>query len=246
MRVVILGATSAIAEATARRYAADGASILLVGRNGARLADMAGDLAVRGAVRVETAVCDLVEERDVKARLEGFSAILGGIDQVLIAYGVLGRQDEAETDLAAADMVLRVNFNSVAAWSLAVAEVLERQGRGMLLVIGSVAGDRGRRTNYVYGAAKAGVAALIEGIAHRFADKGPRAILIKPGPTDTPMTRGMEARGVLWSTPDRIAGVIYRQARHGGAAVSYAPWFWRYVMLIIRNLPARVFNRMEI
>ena len=114
MRVVILGATSAIAEATARLYAAAGATILLVGRNDARLSDMASDLRERGARLVKTAVCDLVSEPDVMARLEEFAALAGGIDHLLIAYGVLGSQEEAENDPAAAETVLRVNFNSVA------------------------------------------------------------------------------------------------------------------------------------
>ncbi|MEI2387756.1 SDR family NAD(P)-dependent oxidoreductase [Breoghania sp. JC706] len=246
MRLVILGATSAIAEATARLYAAEGAAILLVGRNDQRLSAMANDLRERGARLAETTVCDLVSEPDVMARLEEFAALAGGIDHFLIAYGVMGLQGEAEKDPAAADAVLRVNFNSVAAWSLAAAAYFERERRGTLLVIGSVAGDRGRRANYVYGAAKAGVAAFVEGIAHRFADTGPRALLIKPGPTDTPMTRGMAGRGMLWSSPEQIAAIIYRQARKARGPVVYAPWFWRYVMLIIRNLPVRVFNRMDI
>ena len=211
-----------------------------------RLSDMASDLRERGARLVKTAVCDLVSEPDVMARLEEFAALAGGIDLLLIAYGVLGSQEKAENDPAAAETVLRVNFNSVAAWSLAAAAYFVRERRGTLLVIGSVAGDRGRRANYVYGAAKAGVAVLVEGIAHRFADTGPRAILVKPGPTDTPMTRGMSGRGMLWSSPERIAAIIYRQARKGGGPVVYAPWFWRYAMLIIRNLPVRVFNRMDI
>ncbi|WP_321340443.1 SDR family NAD(P)-dependent oxidoreductase [Breoghania sp.] len=245
MRLVILGATSAIAEATARRFAAKRAHILLVGRKGERLEAMAGDLRSRGAGRVETMVCDLVEERDVRGLLDEFASLIGGIDQLLIAYGVMGRQREAELDPAAAERIFQVNFNSVAAWSLAGAEVFERQGHGTLLILGSVAGDRGRRGNYVYGAAKAGIAALAEGINHRFADKGPRVVLVKPGPTATPMTRGMNRGGPLWSTPDQIAGVVVGSAA-GGGAVAYAPWFWRYLMLVIRNLPSRIFNRLDI
>ncbi|WP_321337120.1 SDR family NAD(P)-dependent oxidoreductase [Breoghania sp.] len=247
MRLVILGATSAIAEATARRFAAERAHILLVGRKGQRLEAMAGDLRSRGAGRVETMVCDLVEERDVRGLMEEFASIIGGIDQLLIAYGFMGQQREAELDPEAAERIFQVNFNSVAAWSLAGAEAFERQGHGTLLILGSVAGDRGRRGNYVYGAAKAGIAALAEGINHRFAGKGPRVVLVKPGPTATPMTRGMDRSGPLWSTPDQIAGVVVGSASASGrGAVAYAPWFWRYLMLIIRNLPSRVFNRLDI
>nr|WP_245366630.1 SDR family NAD(P)-dependent oxidoreductase [Neorhizobium galegae] len=240
-----MGATSAIAVCTARLYAKEGASLLLVGRDENRLSQMAADLKVRGAERVEIAVHDLAAETDVGAHLSGFITQLGGVDHVLIAYGILGDQHAAERDLVAAAEILKVNFNSAAAWSLATASVLERQGRGSLVVIGSVAGDRGRRANFIYGAAKAGLETLVEGIAHRFADKGPRAVLIKPGPTITPMTEGMNRKGLLWATPEKIAAITHARAYRGGS-IAYAPGFWRYIMLIIRTLPGVIFNRMDI
>ncbi len=245
MRVIILGATSAIAACTARLYAKEGASLLLVGRDENRLSQMAADLKARGAERVEIAINDLASETDVVARLSAFVDQLGGVDHVLLAYGILGDQSAAERDLASAEEILRVNFNSAAAWSLAAASVLEQQGRGSLVVIGSVAGDRGRRANFIYGAAKAGLETLIEGIAHRFADKGPRAVLIKPGPTITPMTDGMNRKGLLWATPETIAAITHARA-YRGSSIAYAPGFWRYIMLIIRNLPGAIFNRMDI
>lgn len=245
MRVIILGATSAIAEATARLYAQEGADLLLVGRQKDKLAAIADDLKVRGAARVETALHDLVGPGDVRSVLAEFIGRLGGMDHVLIAYGVLGDQNEAERSMVATEEILDVNFNSVAAWCLAVADVLERQARGSLIVLGSVAGDRGRRGNYVYGAAKAGLAALVEGISHRFANNGPRAAIVKPGPTISPMTDGMNRKGVLWATPEQIAKVVRRAAESNGP-VFYAPARWRLIMLIIRNLPTAIFNRMSI
>jgi short-subunit dehydrogenase len=245
LRLVVLGGTSGIAEATARIYAAEGAEILLVGRQEDRLAAIAADLTVRGAARAETAVADLAAPTDAAAALAGFAATLGGIDHILVAYGILGDQAEAARDPAAAERILAVNFNSAAAWCLAAANLLEAQGHGSLVVLGSVAGDRGRRQNYVYGAAKAGLAALVEGIAHRFAAKGPRAVLVKPGPTITPMTEGMVRKGFTWAKPEDVAAVVRRAADKGGPVV-YAPWFWRYIMLIIRFLPAPIFNRLDI
>lgn len=245
MRLIILGATSAIASATARRYAADGAAILLVGRDQVRLQQNATDLKIRGAERAEIVVCDLARPDDAERQFDSFVHQLGGVDHVLLAYGILGDQAEAERDLVAANEILGVNLVSAAAWSLAAANVLERQGRGTLAVIGSVAGDRGRRANYIYGAAKAGLGVLVEGISHRFANKGPRAVLIKPGPTITPMTDGMTRKGALWATPEQVATVVYAKS-HGGGPAAYAPWFWRYIMLIIRNLPSAIFNRMDI
>jgi len=244
--VIILGATSAIAEATARLYAGEGAELLLVGRQPERLAAIADDLKLRGAARAETAIRELAECRDAAAAFAGFVAQLGGVDHVLLAYGILGDQLAAERDPAAARTSFEVNFTSAASWVLAAAEALERQGQGSLVVLGSVAGDRGRRANFVYGAAKAGLATLVEGIAHRFAASGPRAVIVKPGPVVTPMTEGFANRkGLLWATPETVAAIVRRAADRGGPVV-YAPWFWRWIMLIIRLLPARIFNRLDI
>ena len=165
MRVIILGATSAIAEATARLYVRDGADLLLVGRQADRLVAIAADLKVRGAARAEVAVRDLAEMDGIAADFAGLVATLGGVDHVLLAYGILGDQGAAEHDPAAAEAMLRINFNSAVAWTLAAADVLERQGRGSLVVLGSVAGDRGRRANFIYGAAKSGLAT--SGRGHR-------------------------------------------------------------------------------
>ena len=245
MRLIVLGATSAIGEATARLYAADGASILLVARNERRTEDIAADLRARGAHQVKTATCDLADAADADGKLRDWNRQIGGADDVLLCYGVLGDQDRAERDGPHTAEILHVNFNSAAAWCLAAANLLEENGHGTLVVLGSVAGDRGRRANYIYGAAKAGLETLVAGISHRFARKGPRAVIIKPGPTVTPMTEGMKRDGLLWSTPDQIARQVHKCARSGGP-VAYAPPFWRYVMLIIRNIPHAVFNRMDI
>lgn len=245
MRIIFLGATSSIAMATARIYAAEGASIVLVGRDRGRLEQTSADLSNRGAGRVEIATCDLAIPHDAAGQLRAFADQIGGVDHIILTYGILGEQYEAERDAEIAEEILRVNFNSAVAWCLASADLLERQARGTLVVIGSVAGDRGRRANYVYGAAKSGLAVLVQGIAHRFANKGPRAVLVKPGPTITPMTEGMNRNGLLWARPEQIAAVIHASALRGGP-IAYAPGFWRYIMLIIRNIPSRIFNRMEI
>jgi len=246
LKVIILGATSAIAEAIARLYAAEGAELLLVGRHGERLAAIAGDLRLRGAARADTAVRDLAGAVGSGTIFASFVETLGGLDHVFLAYGILDDQKIAEHDPAAVERSLTVNFTSAAAWVLAAAAVLERQGRGSLVVLGSVAGDRGRRANYVYGAAKAGLATLVEGIAHRFAGKGPRAVIVKPGPVITPMTESFANRkGLMWATPETVAAIARRAADRGGPVV-YAPWFWRWIMLIIRLLPTTIFNRLDI
>jgi short-subunit dehydrogenase len=246
MRVIVLGATSAIAEATCRLYAQEGGELLLVGRRSERLDAIAADLRLRGAARAEVAICDLGEAGDVAAAFAGFVATLGGVDHIILAYGILGDQHSAAQDPATAATMLQVNFTSAAAWALAAAEMLERQGHGALVVLGSVAGDRGRRANFVYGAAKAGLATLVEGIAHRFAGNGPHAVIVKPGPTITPMTAGFARRnGLLWASPETVASIVRRAAERGGPVV-YAPGFWRFVMLAIRCLPAPIFDRLDL
>jgi decaprenylphospho-beta-D-erythro-pentofuranosid-2-ulose 2-reductase len=243
LRVLFLGAGSGIAQATARLYAAEGAIIGLAGRNAGRLAGIADDLRARGATQVETFDVDFTAVA-VPQTLAAMADKLGGLDHAVLAYGVLGDQALAERDPAEAQSIIDVNFRSAAAWALAVADMLEGQGKGSLVVLGSVAGDRGRRANYIYGAAKAGLSTLVEGISHRFHGTGPRAVIVKPGPTDTAMTAGMTKGGPLWATPEAVAAVVRKAADKGGPVV-YAPARWRLIMAIIRMIPAPVFNKMN-
>ncbi|MCI3132699.1 SDR family NAD(P)-dependent oxidoreductase [Phenylobacterium aquaticum] len=239
-RVIILGALSAVAVATARLYAAQGAALTLVARDAGELALLAADLKVRGASAVTPEVLDLAQadpsllKRWVEAR--------GGCDLVLIAYGTLTDQARAETDLAYGREQLATNFGSAAGWAMAAAAALEAQGHGALVVLGSVAGDRGRGSNYVYGAAKAGLGVLVQGLAHRLAGSGARAVLIKPGFIDTPMTAHLAKSGPLWSKPEAIARVIAKAAVSGGPIV-YAPAYWRLILWVIRALPAALVHR---
>ncbi|MDR3474693.1 MAG: SDR family NAD(P)-dependent oxidoreductase [Devosia sp.] len=243
LRVVILGAASGIAEATSRLYATEGAVLLLAGRNAERLEQIAADLKVRGAPRVEIAAFDLVAV-DAVSELAAFSQRLGGIDHILLAYGLMTDEAEAERDFSKAAAMIAVNFTSASGWALAAANLLEAQGRGSLIVLGSPAGDRGRRKNFVYGATKAGLAVLVQGIAHRFAGKGPRAVLVKPGPTDTAMTASLRGSGAKLATPEQVAVIVRRAADRGGP-IQYAPPKWRLIMRIVREIPAPIFDRLN-
>lgn len=243
-RIVILGATSAIAEATARLWAPGGARILLAGRNEARLNEIASDLKARGAAEAIDWPLDCANA-DARAELGKMVDRLGGLDILLLAYGVLGEQAELERDPAAAARLIATNFSSAAAWCLAAAAVLEKQGAGTLLVIGSVAGDRGRRSNFIYGATKGGLALLVEGIAHKLAPLGARAVIVKPGFVGTPMTAAIANKGPLWAKPEAIATSIVRAGEKGGPEI-YAPGFWRGIMLVIRSLPVAIFNKINI
>ncbi len=243
-RVAIIGATSAIAEAAARIWAARGARLVLVGRNAVRVEAIAADLRVRGATQVETFVADCAQA-DPPSLVKRIVEMLGGLDVALLAYGVLGDQAQFECDPDAMADLLHVNFTSAAAWCQAITAVLERQRSGALLVIGSVAGDRGRASNYVYGASKAGLGVFVEGVAHRLARAGAAAVLIKPGFVDTPMTAGVANKGALWARPEAVAQIIVASA-HRGRPLVYAPWFWRVIMLVVRNIPSTIFHKTKL
>lgn len=241
-RIVIIGALSAIAEAAARIWAKRGAHLILAARDPARLAAVANDLKACGAT-VETFAADLaaVDAGQLFERMtEG-----GPVDAVLISYGLLGDQARAEKEPDHAREILAVNFTSTASWCLAAANVLEAQKRGTLVVVGSVAGDRGRASNYVYGAAKGGIGVLVQGLAHRLSRSGARAVLVKPGFVDTPMTAHIAGKGALWAKPDRIGRAIVdsADAKGWGGPIVYAPWFWRWIMLLIRATPSAVLHR---
>lgn len=244
-KILILGATSAIAEAVARRLAAEGASLALVARNGERLASLADDLRIRGARQIWQTTLDVNEiARHEGLIREAASALGGEIEGILIAPGTLTDQKRAQDDTAYAISELQTNFTSLAAFINESARLLDRQGHGTLAVISSVAGDRGRQSNYWYGAAKAGLDALLSGLRNRFTAQNIAVLTIKPGFVDTPMTAGFR-KGALWVGPDRVARDIVAAMR-SGRGVLYTPWFWSLIMFVIRAIPEPVFRRLKL
>lgn len=245
-RIVIVGATSAIAEHCARQWLAEGpATLTLVGRDAARTERVAADLRVRSpqsAIDVRTT--DFESPRAIQALAETLAAT-GAIDIVLIAHGSLPEQPAVQTDLEANRAALQINAVSPVLFAEAFATPLQHAGRGTLAIIGSVAGDRGRRSNYVYGAAKGLVARYAEGLQHRFAGTAVRVVLVKPGPTATPMTAHLKNGGRALAPVDRVAADIVRAVARG-TPVCYTPGKWALIMGVIRHLPRAVFNRMDI
>jgi NAD(P)-dependent dehydrogenase (short-subunit alcohol dehydrogenase family) len=241
--VVILGALSGVAVALARLYAAEGARLLLVGRGQDRLERLAADLRVRGAglVLIEEADLDSAAG-DAAARIAAYDDRLGGLDHVYVVYGLLGDARRAETDGRALKEIIDVNLVSPALWCAAAAQRLRQRGGGAIVAISSVAGDRGRASNYPYGAAKGGLAIFIQGLAHALHGTGVRAVAIKLGFVVTPMTEGMNRSGPLWKQPADIAPLI-RRAAERGPPIQYAPGFWRLIMLAIRLLPSVLIHR---
>jgi short-subunit dehydrogenase len=244
-RIAVFGATSAIAEAVARRYAATGASFFLVGRRAEALDRLAADLEVRGAAGVAVAAADLGDLETHAALLEAAEAVLGLPDIVLVAWGTLTEQARAEADPAYAAAELTTNFTAPAALLLRIARWLEPQGPGVIAVISSVAGDRGRGSNFVYGAAKGGLQRFLEGLRHRLHRSRIAVLDIRPGFVATPMTAHLPQSGPLWATPEQVADDILRGIeRH--RAVIYTRWFWRWIMLVVRNLPRSLFHRSKL
>jgi decaprenylphospho-beta-D-erythro-pentofuranosid-2-ulose 2-reductase len=244
-RVWILGATSSIAHAYARRLACEGATLLLVGRNQAHLDANARDLTARGAAVACVRCCDLARPIDYGAALKNLVSAQGYPDEVIIAYGTLEEEGRAATDLVYAHEIIETNFTSVACWLLGIIGLWDRSSPLTLTVIGSVAGDRGRARNLVYGAAKGGLDRLLEGLQQAYAGTQIRIVRIKPGFVDTPMTAHIAKRGPLWATPEQVAADIERAVKRG-LAVVYTPWFWWPIMTIIRLLPRSIFHQLRI
>ncbi|MFC0397216.1 SDR family oxidoreductase [Paraburkholderia rhizosphaerae] len=243
--VLIIGGSSAIAAACARRWAQQGANLFLSGRHPLRLEAVAQDLRARGAGNVFTHVLDMNDHLQHPAMLEACRRDLGQIDIVLIAHGSLPDQTQCEREVGTALHELSTNAISTIALLTLLAGVFESQRSGTLAVIASVAGDRGRPSNYVYGAAKAAVATFCEGLRARLFKHGVNVLTIKPGFVDTPMTAGLSLPGPLVASPDRVAADIVRAIERGKDAL-YTPWFWSAIMLIIRSLPGFVFKRVSL
>jgi len=249
-KVVILGALSGIAQATARELAGKGASIVLIARNPDRLKQLADDLSVRGAGKIVTRSLDLAQTGEWDSVLDDAAGELGGLDTVLLFYGTLGDQDRAEKDPALAADLLRVNFTSAADWVLAAARRFEQNpvSGAAILVASSVAGDRGRRSNFIYGAAKGGLSILMQGLAHKFAalpEPRPKAITAKLGFVDTPMTAHIAKKGALWAKPEDV-GRKLAAALEKSSPIIYVPGMWRLIMLIIRTVPNFIFNKVNL
>lgn len=244
-RILIIGATSAIASACARLWAAQGASLFLVGRNAGKLEALAADLSVRGASAAHTWRMDVNDVPAHPAMVEAAARALGGFDVALIAHGTRPDQAACEKDARLALNEFATNGTSVIALLTILANRFEHQRSGAIGVITSVAGDRGRPSNYVYGSAKAALSAYCEGLRARLFKAGVSLTDVRPGFVMTPMTEGLSLPALLVAAPDavgrRIVAGIERRAD-----VLYTPVFWLFVMAIIKSMPRAIFKRMTL
>ena len=245
-RIVLIGATSGIAEHCARLWTKSApANLVLVGRNADRLQRVAADL----KVRTPESDIEVIESNflysDAIAKTVSEICAKGPVDIALIAHGILPDQKKCQTDLAAARMALDVNGTSPVLFAEAFASEMEKVGAGNIAIIGSVAGDRGRKSNYAYGAAKGMVERFAEGMQHRFAGTNMKVSLIKPGPTDTAMTAHLKAEGMAMASVESVAAKIVSGVDKGKPVI-YAPAKWWLIMNIVKHMPRFVFNRLNI
>ncbi|HEX2914208.1 MAG TPA: SDR family oxidoreductase [Chloroflexia bacterium] len=243
-RILIVGANSAIAHETAKLFARDGAQLFLIGRDSDKLSNVADDLKVRGAGKIETAQADLANLDSHQALFDQAVQALDGLDAILIAHGTLPDQGETQASVEATIREFTVNSVSVISLLTIAANYFEQQKRGTIAAIGSVAGDRGRQSNYIYGAAKASIEAYMQGLRNRLYKAGVSVLIIKPGTVDTPMTAGFK-KGPLFASPQKVAQEIH-DAMLKGKDVLYTPFYWRYIMLIIKSIPEPVFKRLNL
>ncbi|PYG01286.1 short-subunit dehydrogenase [Thioalkalivibrio sp. ALE21] len=247
--VVIFGATSAIASAVARRLASSGARLFCVARNPERLESLLADLRVRGDDAAGERIRGLAADpADPATHADAWTAArehLGEVDAALLAWGSLPDPATCHDSVEATQEALRINGTSAVALLTRIAPDFEAQGHGVIGAIGSVAGDRGRQSNYVYGTAKGMLATYLQGLRHRLAPAGVDVVTLKPGFVTTPMTEGFDRSGPLWASPDSVARGILRALRRG-RAVAYLPWFWRVIMTIIRAIPDPLFRHLRL
>lgn len=242
--VAVFGATSAIASACSRRWAMNEARFFLVGRDEEKLRQVRDDLVVHGA-SVAMHVLDLNEIDRHAAMLDKCFEALGRVDVALVAHGTLSDQGKCETDAQHAVHEFTSNGLSVIALLTELARRMEPQKSGCIAVISSVAGDRGRSSNYLYGAAKAAVTQFCSGLRGRLFASGVNVLTIKPGFVDTPMTQGLSLPRLLLASPEKVARDITKAVETGRNTI-YTPWFWRPIMLIIALVPEFVFKRLKL
>lgn len=239
--ILIIGATSALVEATARLWAQEGHHLFLVARDEERIQVIAQDLKVRGAASVHLNVFDVNNFSEHQKLIEQANKALGSIDIAFIGHGSLGDQKRCENDF---DSILnQLNTNAISVISLLthITPYFEAQQSGTIAVISSVAGDRGRQSNYVYGTAKGALSIFLQGLRQRLHPSGINVLTIKPGFVDTPMTREFK-KNLLWAKPEIVAKKIHRAVLKRRNVV-YAPWFWWGIMAIVCFIPEGIYKR---
>ncbi len=239
---LILGATSDIAKALAHQFAEHDFHLVLAARQSERLADVVTDLEIRHNITVEAVEFDAL---DYASHANFYQGLSSRPDVAICVFGYLGDQETAQTDFSEAARIINSNFSGAVSILEIVAADLEERGSGTIIGFSSVAGDRGRQSNYAYGSAKAALTAYLSGLRNRLAKSNVHVITVKPGFVQTKMTANLALPGPVTAKPEQVAEDIFK-AYSKKSDVLYTPWMWRYLMLIIRNLPESIFKRLSL
>ena len=243
-KIIVIGATSTIAETTCRLFAAEGDMFYLVGRNEVSLKEVSEDLKLIGANAIKYQVQDLNTISKHNEIFDKANHFMGGIDLIFIAHGTLPDQTGCEKSVEKTINEFNTNAISVISLLTHASNIFESYSKGMIVVISSVAGDRGRQSNYIYGSAKGAVSLFMQGLRGRLANKGVRVITIKPGFVDTKMTASFK-KNLLWVSPEIVAKGI-KSAIDNKRDVVYLPFYWRYIMFLIRLIPEFIFKQLHL
>ena len=242
--VLILGATSGIGKAVARRWAMEKADLILAARDTAEAERTAADLRVRYGAKARVVEFDALKFESIEQFANGFSADGSKLAGVVLCYGYMTDQLEAQKNSEAARQTVETNYTSPMLLLEQFAAQFEKARSGFICAVSSVAGDRGRQSNYIYGSSKAALNAFLEGLRVRLFKSDVDVVTVKPGFVDTAMTWGLPGM-FLVAMPEKVADDMWRAVRHRRGAI-YTPWFWRYIMLIIRMIPNFIFKRMKL
>ncbi len=238
--VLILGATSDMAQAIAKKYAAEGWGLLLAARNMERLEPVAGDLRVRSNTEILALEFDA---SDFSNHPTFYASLKTKPDVVICVFGYMGDQTLARTDFDEVRRTIDVNYTGAVSILNVVAEDFEKRGSGSIVGVSSVAGDRGRQSNYIYGSAKAGFTAYLAGLRNRLAKSGVHVMTVKPGFCRTKMTESLELPAALTAEPEQVANAVFHGVEKKRNTI-YILWMWRWIMLIIRHIPEVIFKKM--
>ena len=245
-KILIIGATSAIAEACARKFATEEKSLFLYGRDEKKLNEIGKDLLVRGAKKIFVGTFNAEEHlNQANEMIENAISKLNGFDTVVLAHGILPDQKKCEQSFTETKKVFEINCLSIVTYLTVLGEYFKKQHAGNIVVISSVAGDRIRKSNYIYGTSKGALSLFCDGLRSRLMENNINILTVKPGFVDTPMTAMIESKGLLWAKPKKIADDIIKGIENNKVIV-YTPWFWKWIMLIINIIPQFVFKRLHL
>ncbi len=241
-QILVLGATSGMADSLSRKFAENGFDLYLAGRDLDELTKTASDIQIRHSVKVAVKEFNAL---DFESHRRFYNELSPKPDGVIIAIGYLGDQETAQSNLNESKMILDTNLTGIVSICNVVAEDFEKRQDGFIIGLSSVAGDRGRKSNYIYGCSKAGLTAYLSGLRARLSRVNVPVLTVKPGFVRTRMTAGLDLPEKLVGEPDDVANEIYKAWKNGKHEI-YTRWFWRYIMLIIKTIPERIFMKMDL